>query len=783
MMLQRFSLHFLVALIFSTSIFAQLPREKVYLHFNKNSYHVGETVQFSTYLIDAVTQMPETPSNVVYVDLIAPNDSILSSTTLLVDRPGASGSFLLPKDTTVPGHYSVRAYTHYMRNFDASLFYQKDIQVKHPDKSHISSVDDLQVTFQPESGELLANHLNRVGVRVLDAHGDPIAVSGEIYDTSGNQVTTFTTYFHGTGIIQFIPEIGKQYRAVLNLQEGRQTYELPLVRVEGFLMQLNEWPDHYRISLRSNSSQKLNGYTLSAYQRSGMAYRAKLLQNNDGILVKIPKDAFETGPIQWLFADEKGQVLASRANFHGNINDSQGIYLDAFRKGDDAQLSIKADRIQKGHYSLSIRESTHVQRGWQGIFPYLQLQSDYREAENILSHFPHYSNPNWKRDLNYLMLSLDAQKLVYHISSMSDRGNIQITYQPEKGLSLYGTVFGPDGQGVVAQVSLAYKNENEVGQITEQTDASGRFVFRDCDFVGLTDVVLTAKSLNGDIKSSELRLQTEPYALPEISNLTPVKAKKVNTLGSASATYVTRKTAYDSNISEYDETKELQEVTVTGQKLMSSEERIKRIEMAKRKRRMLYKTPTRHLDFAETTINPNENILQALVARVPGIQSKLGDSGITLVIRGNNSFNGDSDPLVLLNNTPVSMSAISQILPEEVDFIDVLIGPKAAIYGARAGNGIVAVYTKTGPSRSKKSYEVTNTINFVHPGFITSTEDVVIEHTATEIPYWDPNLRIPSKAKVDIPLENLNKSKTYRASLIGISSNGQIVEKDVLFKI
>src|ERR1700748_652162 len=69
---------------------ASYPVEKVYLHFDKPYYAVGDTIWFKAYVTVDVHQLSAL-SKVVYVDLINNRDSVVRSLRLPVTNGAASG--------------------------------------------------------------------------------------------------------------------------------------------------------------------------------------------------------------------------------------------------------------------------------------------------------------------------------------------------------------------------------------------------------------------------------------------------------------------------------------------------------------------------------------------------------------------------------------------------------------------------------------------------------------------------------------------------------------------
>lgn len=95
---------------------------------------------------------------------------------------------------------------------------------------------------------------------------------------------------------------------------------------------------------------------------------------------------------------------------------------------------------------------------------------------------------------------------------------------------------------------------------------------------------------------------------------------------------------------------------------------------------------------------PVNNMTSALQGQVPGlnIRSSTGQPGVepSINIRGKGSLMSGTDPLVIIDGVPGSLSMIN---PNDVASVSVLKDASAAsLYGARAANGVILVTTKEG---------------------------------------------------------------------------------------
>jgi len=104
----------------------ETPIEKVYLHFDKPYYAVGDTLWFKAY-VTSLQNIPSPLSKIVYVDILSSRDSLVGSLKLPVVNSIAHGSIPLDHLSYKQGNYHIRAYTKWMLNFSSSYFFSKNI--------------------------------------------------------------------------------------------------------------------------------------------------------------------------------------------------------------------------------------------------------------------------------------------------------------------------------------------------------------------------------------------------------------------------------------------------------------------------------------------------------------------------------------------------------------------------------------------------------------------------------------------------------------------------------
>lgn len=121
-----------------------------------------------------------------------------------------------------------------------------------------------------------------------------------------------------------------------------------------------------------------------------------------------------------------------------------------------------------------------------------------------------------------------------------------------------------------------------------------------------------------------------------------------------------------------------------------------------------------------------EDVLQGRASGVNVIQNGSPGSKPTVLIRGIPSFSG-TDPVVIIDGVPQSLTDLNSINPADIESINVLKdAATTAIYGVKGGNGVIVVTTKSGRKNQKtdisvsSNYGVQEVLNTV--GVLNATE-------------------------------------------------------------
>ena len=145
------------------------------------------------------------------------------------------------------------------------------------------------------------------------------------------------------------------------------------------------------------------------------------------------------------------------------------------------------------------------------------------------------------------------------------------------------------------------------------------------------------------------------------------------------------------------------------------------------------------LHSEELTTVPSTNLVNHLAGKVAGVQVTNGSSGVgsssRIIIRGENSLSGRNQPLFVVDGLPVSNelftsqlvndgalqevdygNGAAEISPDDIESISILKGAgSAALYGARAANGVVLISTKKGRNSRGLGITTNSSVTFDTP--------------------------------------------------------------------
>jgi len=153
---------------------------------------------------------------------------------------------------------------------------------------------------------------------------------------------------------------------------------------------------------------------------------------------------------------------------------------------------------------------------------------------------------------------------------------------------------------------------------------------------------------------------------------------------------------------------------------------------------------------------PQSSVSSSLQGKVAGVTVTSGSgspgSGSSLVLRGATQLAGSQSPMILIDGV-IMQGALSDINVDDIESMEIVKGAAAsALYGSRAGNGVVVITSKRGSRLN--SGETTVTIrNEIGIQQVAKTLDVATHHAYLLAPDWQSVDTYTKYATVDYPTD------------------------------
>ncbi|MEP3390769.1 MAG: TonB-dependent receptor plug domain-containing protein [Reichenbachiella sp.] len=809
-MTARYYLPFIL-LALSYNIYAQSPylqalenytavqsQEKVYLHLDNSQYIAGETIWLKAYVVNATSHLHTQTSKTLYVELIDSARHILDSLELFIENGTCRGSLNLAPD--IPsGLYRIRAYTQWMRNFDDDLLYRQEFHVLNTNDSTDSIKKNtktkgnkkISIDFLPEGGDFLGGIATKVAIRSTDQHGRGKSEKGVIVNQKGQHITSFETNKQGYGLIFFTPIAGDSYYALT----AQSQLNLPEVKTTGAVIRATHSHTSNKVMFSVLAKNlDLKGGTLVMHKR-GQWLLSQECPNNDAFAVSINKSDLGSGIINVTFFDKNQIPLTERLIFPNPPSHIPTINIatdqNEYQKRSKVNLTLSSAKNTVHSASITINpmaESSYKANG-RNIENYLLFTSDLKgKIESPNNYFQESKEAYLALDL--VMLTHGWSRFDW-VSLLDESQNFSPTYFPEEGLKIVGKASNyyndKDLKGATLGVSIP-----SLGVLNETTSLSedGSFQIDGFSLMDSTSIYLQVykeqQGKNEPYRKASIHLEgiNRPDIRPFLNNsVNPNKAleEKAQTLEQISKLYF-----IDENV------RELDEVIIKARSL-------KQEEIA---HRTLYTNPSHRMMLDSMKYNQGARSIFDLLRNIPGINvtgtfpfqsASFARSNTSIASTANNaptSANGNS-PLYVVDGMPADEDLVNSIPLQNVEFIDVLKGPRAAIYGSRVKGGAILIYTRQDGSGYPTDISPEGFYGFIHPGYHQAKEFYSPRYDTPKdehrIPdfrttlYWNPELTFEN-GKSEMDFYTSDQSGPFTIRLEGILTNGEpFFEENVLF--
>jgi hypothetical protein len=351
-----------------------------------------------------------------------------------------------------------------------------------------TSADNISIEFYPEGGTLIANNLQRILYRATDPFGEPIDISGNVYDQYNNHVGIGKIVKKGYGLINLMPMSNQKYNFKIEDEYGKNLeFELPEAQVDGSCFTLVKTEDStLRVSIYTTGKYIGDKLTLAAIV-GGKVYMTTEFEGIKKSNLKIATALFPIGIINFVIFSSDGKILSERLVYNTpnqDINIDIETNLLPTKENGEVEISIDLKKFieQFGKTKIDIcvadkfnlynpdqtENETFMKYPLQTPVPKTVLDIYLTNLELIANEYKHYN-------LNQLLSGIDYTK-------------------QETAKDFSGIVTDKNRKGVPNATVMALQ-ANNLALATTTTDEKGRFAFEKVS--NSKDIIVKAFSPSG----------------------------------------------------------------------------------------------------------------------------------------------------------------------------------------------------------------------------------------------------------------------------------------------
>ena len=754
--------------------------EKVYLHVDRDSYYAGDNIWFKAYLIDALDRLLTDHSSNLHVELISPSSKIISNRIIRLEGGLGNGDFRLSDDIK-SGRYKIRAYTNYMRNYGDQLFFSKEIViVNSADSSKISErvkyvENKTQISFFPEGGSMVDNVSSIVAFKAVNYLGKGCDVSGKIYSSGGELITTFKSTHLGMGTFFLRPLPGLKYYFIIRGADSIDIKtELPAsfptgVTFSASIDQNNELLITTKTNPETLTLVSDHDLVLSFSIRNEVFKTIPIKIKSPVTSFVIPTDNLPAGILMLTLSTMKDLPLSERliyiereAPLNIQIETDKRLYTK--REPVTLKISLSGDSIieREGNVSLAaVDENLTDQTSYfpRTISSWFLLESDVRGFVEDPSYYFDPSNPDRFRDLDLLLRTQGWRDFAWKYDTTY--------FPPENGFTISGRLTKLYKNKPIdgSRVSIGIFGTNKNILTTIPVDSIGRFKLSGVDLIGEARIVASGIDQKDRMKGT-LFIDSVAYNPAKVRDSLSVVSTSVNFNQSKLRSYYSINEAVRKKY-KLSDTISIGEVHIISER--HKDPQTVKVETS----RIMYGNPEGEVIITDQMVHYS-NFVEVLKGRIAGMQGTM--------IRTITTLNASTEPLILVDGEVTKFDDAMTIPVNFIDRIDVLkSGGACAIFGLRGSNGVINIITKTGGGVFKYA-NVTYSANIRFSGynaprifyspshFTNSTSEYSPDLRSTL--YWKPDITLDGSDKLILNYYNGDNSSLIRIVAEGISTTG-----------
>ncbi|HSZ87023.1 MAG TPA: Plug domain-containing protein, partial [Puia sp.] len=525
---------------------------------------------------------------------------------------------------------------------------------------------------------------------------------------------------------------------------------------------------HVRVSLGDSLYKKNKTTYIFGVSRDSLCFAAN---GTDMYDLNIPKNSFPKGRATLFLFDEKDQVVSQR-NIYININsDSNSIIASTdkpvYEPREKAKLNVSVPSVDR-HPMAALFTVSVADNRFAGDIP--DVLSDEAKL------FEAAGNAQQKQfspaEIDLIMLT---QKNLYPEWRYGDN-NITMSspmhIEDSALLDIKGKIVNKKNEPLKNYIVNLFSGDKRIFKI-DTTDGNGHFTIQLPDYYDGTQFNLKLTNLKGQGEEGKVILDNPDF--PHFNTPHELKRK----FDQAEVTVIRNfKTHTLEDTSFYAKENSLKAVTIKPEKTTeASYDKSKRVNQ--------FST----IITSENLNNGDRNAIINAVQNVAGFNAGMNSMKL------GGSYN--VQPLVVMDGVILTLSSdvktfLQSVDPSTIDFIEILKGPQAALYGMQGAGGVILINT----TNDKKQVSQINSqgLSTIYPkGYFKEADFTSPDYDKKEVKksstpdkritlYWNANVLTDKTGNATEYFFTADDRAIYSIIIMGITENGNIISKKITIK-
>ncbi|MFC0775856.1 hypothetical protein [Terrimonas alba] len=750
--------------------------ERIYIHYDKSAYSVGETIWFKVYMINEV--VPADESKTLYIDWIDDKGNLVLHAVNPMVEGITAGQFEIPADYKGKSIH-VRAYTKWMLNFDSAFLYNKEIPVLTRESTQADVKNKIipTIRFFPEGGDIIAGIPNKIAFKANDQWGRPLKIKGTVINSQGKTQDNISTIHDGMGYFFLTPESGLTYTAKWKDEKGvEHNTELPKIKSDGATLQVEISGINriFSVACSPGMISTMDSVYLVGTIYQHPAFKVARATGSGPIKGTIPTSGLPSGILTITLFDKNWKPLAERITYINNKEYSFQPEMEVQRWGlnkrarNEIKISVPDSLI--ANLSVSVTDAGIGTDSSSNIISHLMLSSELKgQVYNPAYYFSNNSD-SASQHLDLVMLTHGWRRFKWD-DIVSGKINPPLYAKDTSYITLSGKVLGvlPGQINRDAAVVLMVKQKDKAGQmILVPVESNGTFNDPATIIFDTAQVYYSFQKAK-ELKDASIQFMTERLPAPFLnpSNFYKPYGLAPDTTGN----YRQFMLANEANsLAEMMKIKTLENVTVKSKGKSPTQLLDEKYSSGMFSGGDSYQFDLVNDPFASSALN----IFTYLQGKVAGLQINTSGANPSMQWRG-------GSPQLYLDETAVDPSFVTSLNVSDVAYIKVFRPPFMG--GFNGANGAIAIYTRRGgdvkpePGKglnSNKVFGYTLIKEFYSPNYAAFTQKNEQRDLRTTL-YWNPSvITVPQKNQVVLSFYNNDVTGAFRVIIEGMTRDGKL---------